>query len=159
MSSAYNKSNSKNRIQSETNTLKERALHAWVEERPLREAVRLQKRAKLLEEFKQRVSRLLDDKIDIQVGIDGNGQVSTTIDGVTLVGVSAGFGSVSILLVETCSRCRAKVPSYPIKNLADLGQAISRFEEDIEFDRPLAGHNCSVLAIKINPKSSSPWLD
>ncbi len=129
-------------------SLRERAALAWKDARPLREAERIKQQAKSLEQFSIELTRLFGTDYDVKVGISPEGKITATIEGLTFQRESLGFGVVIITLVETCPRCRKKVPSFPLNNPADLGEAIEKFEEVLNTGGALMDHNCVAIPEK-----------
>jgi hypothetical protein len=106
--------------------LKERAVHAWQEERPKRTA-QLLKRINLTFELRQKLERLFGHDLPIKVVTDLQDRPIAMIDDLRFTLTTHGKkNQKNLILMDTCPRCWAET-GVPINTLANLGQLLERF--------------------------------
>jgi hypothetical protein len=106
--------------------LKERAVHAWQEERSKR-AAQLLKRINLTFELRQKLERLFGDDLPIKVVTDLQDRPIAMIEDLRFTLETHGKkNQQNLMLMDTCPRCLAETGT-PINTLADLGQLLERF--------------------------------
>jgi len=115
-------------------TLREMAARAWQNERPMREAARLEKRAKQLLAVKEKLRSIFGAEYEIKVGIDANEKVIATVEDLRFMAITYSYELVSVSLVERCSRCGKDLPIATISDLADIGEALERFESGLRHE-------------------------
>jgi hypothetical protein len=109
-------------------SLREKAALAWEQERPMREAARLEKRARQIAAVRAQLKRIFGADYEIRVGIDGNGKVMATVEDLRFTVSTYTPEIFSIYLVERCPQCDKELPIGVVSDLADVGQALEEFE-------------------------------
>jgi hypothetical protein len=115
-------------------TLREKATLAWQHERPMREAARLEKRAKQLAAVREKLRAIFGTEYEIKVGIDAEQKVIATVEDLRFLAITYSYGLISISLVERCIRCGEDLPIAPVSDLADVGEALEAFESGIRHE-------------------------
>lgn len=109
-------------------TLREKAALAWRRERPMREAARLEKRAKQLTAVREKLKSIFGTEYEIKVGIDADETVIATVEDLRFTAITYSYEIITISLVEQCAQCGEDLPIGPVHNLADVGELIEKFE-------------------------------
>lgn len=109
-------------------TLREKATLAWEHERPMREAARLEKRAKQLAAVREKLRAIFGSEYEIKVGLDANEKVIAAVEDLQFMAITYSHELISISLVERCPRCGKDLPIATVSDLADVGEALERFE-------------------------------
>jgi hypothetical protein len=102
-------------------SLRERAVHAWQEERPKRVAL-LRRRINLTLELRQKLEEVLGDDLPIRITTDLQDRPIAMIEEVRFTLTNHRKKSrKQLMLLDVCSRCEAET-GLIIDSLADLGQ-------------------------------------
>lgn len=109
-------------------SLRQKAYLAWKRERPMREAARLEKRAKVLSVVREKLSRIFGSGYEIKVGVETDGKVVAAVEDLRFTTITYSPEFISISLVERCPRCGEDMPIGLISDLADVGELLEEFE-------------------------------
>jgi hypothetical protein len=115
-------------------TLREKATLAWRHERPMREAARLERRAKQLAAVREKLRVIFGTEYEIKVGIDAEEKVIATVEDLRFTAITYSYELINLSLVERCPRCGEDLPIAPISNLADVGEALEAFESGLRHE-------------------------
>ena len=115
-------------------SLREKAILAWQHERPMREAARLEKRAKQLTAVRDKLRAIFSEDYEIKVGIDASEGVVASVEDLRFTAITYSYELITISLVERCPQCGADLPIAPVSNLADIGQALEEFAAGIKHE-------------------------
>jgi hypothetical protein len=117
-----------------TFSLREKAFLAWERERPMREAARLEKRARQIAALRKKLKEMFGEEYEIKVGIDANKTVIATVEDLRFTAITYAYELLSISLVERCPRCGKEIPIGIVSDLADVGEAIEEFEAGLRHE-------------------------
>lgn len=109
-------------------SLRAKAILAWKSERPMREAARLERRARQIIAVRAKLREIFGTECEIKVGIAENKQIVATIEDLRFIAITYECELISISLVEICPRCGEDWPIGLVSNLADVGELIEEFE-------------------------------
>jgi hypothetical protein len=111
-----------------TVSVREKAVLAWEHERPTREAIRLERRAKQIAALREKLKGIFGEEYEIKVGIDANKEVIATVEDLRFIAITYTYDHlISISLIEKCSGCGKEIPIGIVSNLADIGEALEEF--------------------------------
>jgi hypothetical protein len=111
-------------------SLRAKATLAWNSERAVREAARLEKRARQIASVMAKLKEILGPEYEIKVGIDKKGVITATVDDLRFTAISYKYELISLSLVEKCSRCGEELPIGLVSDLADVGELLERSETE-----------------------------
>lgn len=116
--------------------VREKAARAWEHERPMREAARLEKRARQIAALRGKLRSIFGAEYAIQIGINADGKLIATVEDLQFTVSSYSPELFSIYLVEICPRCDKELPIGIVSDLADVGQVLEEFATGLT-------HECS----------------
>jgi hypothetical protein len=108
-------------------TLRQKAALAWIRERPLREAARLEKRVKVLSVVREKLTRIFGKEYEIQVGVEPDGKIIAWVEDLRFTTITYSVEFITISLVERCPRCSLDLPIGAVSDLADIGELLEAF--------------------------------
>lgn len=118
-------------------SIKSKAIRAWEQERPSREAARVERQARELSAVRNKIADILGSEHEVEIGIDSIGRITAVVEDLRFSAHVYAFGAVtvSIFLMERCPSCGEDVPVGNISNLADLGELLHNPQLELK-------HNC-----------------
>ncbi len=121
-------------------SLRQRAALAWKNERPLREAARVEKKARQIEAVHAKLEHMFGPESKIKLGLSPAGTVTAQVEDVRFTTdfyEDDFFCSLTIILKERCPYCGRDMTLGHLEDLADLGKLLEDFEAGIS-------HKCSL---------------
>ncbi|MDQ3816337.1 MAG: hypothetical protein M3362_01440 [Acidobacteriota bacterium] len=115
-------------------TVRQKAALAWERERPMREAARLEKRAKMISAAREKLTRIFGAEHEIKVGVEVDGKVIALVEDLRFTTISYYAEIITVSLVEKCPICGLDLPLGPVSNLADVGELLAQFEAGMLHD-------------------------
>jgi hypothetical protein len=107
--------------------LRQKAALAWIRERPIREAARLEKRVKVLSVVREKLTRIFGRDYEIQVGVESDGKVVAWVEDLRFTTITYSLEFINISLVERCPQCSKDLPIGVVSDLADVGELLEEF--------------------------------
>lgn len=109
-------------------TLRQKAALAWQQERPMREAARLEKRVKLISAVREKLTRIFGSEYEVKVGVETDGKIVAIVEDLRFTTITYSLEFITISLVERCPGCGLDLPIGPVTNLADVGELLADFQ-------------------------------
>jgi hypothetical protein len=109
-------------------SLKELALLTWKNERPRKEASRLELKARYLEAVRRKLIEMLGQEYEIKAGIDKEGAVTAKVDDLRFSTFIYNEDVITIIPVVECPSCGKDVFLGAVTDLAEVGEALEAFE-------------------------------
>jgi hypothetical protein len=116
-------------------SLRERAMTAWKRERPLKEAARVEQKARLVEAVRRKLTEMFGTEYEIKVGIVGEERITASVEEMRFNTFIYNEETITIIPVERCLYCGIDVTLGSVEDLADLGRALEELEQG-------PGHRC-----------------
>lgn len=115
-------------------SLRERALLTWKLERPMKEAERLELKARYLEAVRRKLAAMFGEYYEIRTGIVDDERVTAQIDDVRFSTFIYNEEVITIIPIVTCPYCERDVHLGGINDLAELGEALEAFSLGLKHD-------------------------
>jgi hypothetical protein len=109
-------------------SLREKAALAWKSDRPMREAARLEKRAKDLAAVRAKLTEIFGTEYEIKVGLDENKKIVAVVEDLRFTAITYTYQIIDISLIERCPQCGEDLMIGLVSNLADIGELIEQVE-------------------------------
>lgn len=119
-------------------SLQAKALLAWQYARPQREATRLLQRAEKLERVHEKLALILGTEYEIEMGINSRGDIIARVEDLKFTTYSYDDDLLHIVPLVSCPLCGKEVSLGYINDLAELGEALEKFEHGLK-------HQCSLF--------------
>lgn len=108
--------------------LSEKATLTWKIERPIKEAARLELRARYLQAVRQKLIEMFGSGYEINAGIDKNGDITAKVDDLKFSTFIYNEEVITIIPVVTCPSCEKEVFLGAVNDLAEVGEALEEFK-------------------------------
>lgn len=108
-------------------SLRERALLTWKRERPLKEAERLELKARYLEAVRRKLAEMFGQDYEIRAGIQDEDKVTAQVDDVRFSTFIYNEEVITVIPVVTCPSCEKDVYLGAVNDMAELGEALEAF--------------------------------
>jgi hypothetical protein len=108
--------------------LSEKATLTWKIERPMKEAARLELRARYLQAVRQKLLKMFGSGYEINTGIDKNGDITAKVDDLKFSTFIYNEEVITIIPVVTCPSCAKEVFIGAVNDLAEVGEALEEFK-------------------------------
>jgi hypothetical protein len=114
--------------------LRERALLTWKLERPVKEAERVELKARYLEAVRQKLVNMFGHDYEIKTFIYEEERIAAQVDDVRFSTFIYNEETITIIPVVTCPLCDRDVSLGGINDLAELGEALESFIQGLSHE-------------------------
>jgi hypothetical protein len=108
-------------------SLRELALLTWKLERPMKEAERLELKARYLEAVRRKLIKMFGQDFEIRTAINEDERVTAQVDDLRFSTFIYNEEVITIIPVVTCPSCEREVFLGAVNDLAELGEALEAF--------------------------------
>lgn len=118
-------------------SLREKAVLVWREERPVREAERLQRQVVKLNSVREKLQNILGPEYKIRIGINSQGDVTAVVEDLRFITYGYDDDLLHIVPIVRCGKCGKDVSLGYINDLAELGEKLETTDLSIR-------HSCGL---------------
>lgn len=111
--------------------LKERAMLTWKLERPMKEAERLELRARYLEAVRRKLVNMFGHEYEVKTFIYEDERIAAQVDDMRFKTFIYNEETITIIPVVTCPSCGREVSLGGINDLAELGEVLESFVQGL----------------------------